>query len=200
MRSERNLVGLALGAIFAGILALVSSWTAPSLPKWPDYTPAGTYLPLFQIIFSNLSRFVLATALLLLLFFLAHRLSKGWTQRKVMTTLGLILFGLALGAFQSGGDWVAWLAVGGTAGLLLFASYLFLFRYALCLVPLAVGMLSVLATLEEGLQRAFAAALPGALLAAILIIWLSILWSGKLQAPGRRPWTEFPRTDEQPSL
>lgn len=199
-RRERNLLGIALGAIFAGVLSLVSSWTAPSLPVWPNYAPAGTYLPLFDVAFSPVSRFVLATSLLLLLFFLAHKFSRGWTARRVPTALGLFVFGLALGAFPSRGDWVSWLAVGAATGLLLFASYIFLFRHAICLVPLAVGMLMVLASLEQGLQRAFAAALPGALLAAILIIWLSILWSGKLQQPGRRPLTEVPRIDERPSL
>ena len=186
-RHERSLLGLALGAIFAGITALVRSWTAPSLPKWPDYDPKGAYLPLFQAAFSPLSHFVLAAALLLLLFFLAHRFSRGWTQRKALTVFGLFIFGLALGAFESHGDWVAWIAVGSTTGLLLVGSYLFLFRYALCLVPLAVGMFMVLATLEEGLHRAYTAALPGALLAAILIVWLSILWSGKLQEPRAGP-------------
>ncbi len=186
-RRERIPLGLALGASFAGATALVSSWTTPSLPEWPDFYPAGTYLPLFQAAFSPLSRFVLATALLLLLFFLAHLFSKGWTERKALTVSGLFIFGLALGAFESHGDWVAWIAVGSTTGLLLVGSYLLVFKYALCLVPLAVGMFMVLATLEEGLHRAYTAALPGALLAAILIVWLSILWSGKLQEPRPGP-------------
>jgi hypothetical protein len=65
-------------------------------------------------------------------------------------------------------------------GILLIAGYVLLIRYELSIVPLTVGSYHALNAVEEGVHQAYAAASPGSVLAVILMIWISILWSGKL--------------------
>jgi hypothetical protein len=89
--------------------------------------------------------------------------------------VGLALAGL--GGVESLGGWV----VGGliTAALLLLA-YIFVLRYELALVPLAVAGLMVPEVVRGGLLRAHPSVLPAALGAAVLVAALAVHWSSRL--------------------
>ena len=180
-RRDCILLGVAMGSIGAGMLAAAGAF-APSLsPSWADYAPANSYVPLLQASLSPLTRFVQTSALLLLLFTAAERISNGWRKRKALLTISSLIMGAALAGMASVESLGAWVVGGLVSGIVLLAFYVFLVRFELALVPLAAGTLTALGELQGGLQQAYGAALPGAVVSAVLIAALAALWSGRIQ-------------------
>ncbi len=175
------LLGLSLGAILAGLMTWTDGWTATPRPSWSYYAPAGAAIPLFEVALAPIVQFVLRTAFLVLVFDALDRFSNRWTRRKMLTALGLLALGLSLGALNPTRDITSWLIQGTVIGLALLAGYILLIRFEPALIPLAVGMFHTLVIVEQGLHNAFTAALPGAGLAGILIIWMAIVWSGRIR-------------------
>jgi hypothetical protein len=183
-RKLRIPLGLALGALVAGVMAWTKSLTAPSQPTWADYSPAVTLLPLAEVTLSPIVSFVLSTALILILLFAVDRYSERWTRRRALVSSVLLLFGFASAGLAYTDNLISWSLSGLTTGTLLIACYVLLIRFELSVIPLAVGLYLSLNVIGEGARRAFAAALPGSILAAILMIWIAIIWSGKLRESG----------------
>jgi len=180
-RNHLLVLGLSLGAILAGLMLWMDGWTATPTPPWSYYAPAGAYVPLFEVAFPPIVQFVLRTEFLVLVFGTLDRLSNRWTRRRTLTVLALFVLGLALGALNPNRDIMSWLIQGTVIGTALIAGYTLLIRFEPAVIPLAVGMFHTLSVMEQGLHKAFTAALPGAGLAAILIIWMAIVWSGKIR-------------------
>jgi hypothetical protein len=66
------------------------------------------------------------------------------------------------------------------AGAILLAAYVFVLRFNLALTPIAIGMITILGTLKQGLYQALPSAMPGALLASVLIGLFAFYWFTKL--------------------
>ena len=179
-------LGLSLGAILAGLTTWMDGWTATPQPSWSHYAPAGAYVPLFEVAFTPIVQFVLRTAFLVLVFGALDWFSNRWTRRRMLTVLALFGLGLSVGALSPNKDIVSWLIQGTVIGLALLAGYTLLIRFEPALIPLAVGMFHTLSVVEQGLHKAFTAALPGAGLAAILILWIAIVWSNRIRRGAAR--------------
>jgi hypothetical protein len=74
-----------------------------------------------------------------------------------------------------------WLLSGLLAGIFLLAAYVFVLRFNLALVPLAVALVTILNELKQGIAQPFPAALPGALIAIILSGLFAFYWFKRLQ-------------------
>ncbi len=172
--------GPALGALIAGVTAL-TVYFAPSLkPTWAAYDAAGTFLPLLETALDPLSQFLTQSTILLLVFTAMDRFTLGWTKRKVLFSVLLILVGLMMTGARSVETLPFWLLSGLAMGIILLLAYLFVLRFHLALVPLAAGAITVLAALKQGMYQAVPAALPGALIAAVLIGLVAFYWFKQL--------------------
>jgi hypothetical protein len=100
--------------------------------------------------------------------------------------VGLLLFGIAVVGLNFKENLLYLLFAGLVVALLLISSYIGLVRFELSIIPIAVGWYQALNVIEDAVQRAYAAVLPGAILAVLLMIWISILWSGKLRDINRQ--------------
>ncbi|MEK6572357.1 MAG: type II CAAX endopeptidase family protein, partial [Bacteroidota bacterium] len=116
-------LGISLGAIFSGILALGSSLGTPLSPTWADYGGLGTYLPLLDAGLGSVSRYLLISTLALFIFTATDRFTHGWTKRKVLFAFLLIVSGLIFVGSRSVETIVSWLVLGLVIGLLFFAAY-----------------------------------------------------------------------------
>ena len=103
-----------------------------------------------------------------------------WTKKKVYAVILLLLIGLITSALDSVLSIPFWLVSGLVMGIIYLILYLFVFRYQLALIPIAFGVMVMLAELKQGIMNAFPAALPGAILAIILIGLFSYYWYKKL--------------------
>jgi hypothetical protein len=180
-RNQLILLGLSLGVTLACLTTWMDGWTAVPGPSRSNYNPAGAAIPLFEVALAPIVQFVLRSAFLVLVFGALDRFSNRWTRRRALATLALFVLGLSLGGLNPNRDVMSWLIQGIVIGSALTAGYTLLIRFQPAIIPLAVGTFHTLSLLERGLNRAFTAALPGAGLAAILIIWMAIVWSNSIR-------------------
>jgi hypothetical protein len=73
-----------------------------------------------------------------------------------------------------------WLLSGLAMGFILLLAYIFVLRFHLALVPLAAGVITILAALKQGIYQAVPAALPGVLIAMVLIDIVAFYWFKQL--------------------
>jgi hypothetical protein len=174
------LSGFALGALISGIESIISMTFRPSLePLWADYMALNSWIPILRDGLGSITNYILATALILLVITAIDRFSAGLTRRKVIFA---ILFVLLI--FVSGGETEAslsfWFISGLTSGILYLLAYLLVFRLNLALIPLVLGAGTILDALQHGLMNGYPSAVPGAVLAIILISMLSVFWYKQL--------------------
>jgi len=172
--------GSCLGALAAGLLTL-TAYLAPSLkPVWANYDAAGTFLPLLETSLDPLGQYIFRTTLLLLIFAAADRLTNGWSKRKALFSGLFILLGLILAGSRSVEALPQWLLSGVLTGIVLLLAYIFVFRFSLALVPIAVGMIAMMSQLPPAIDRSIPLALPGAIIAIILTGVLAFYWHQQL--------------------
>jgi hypothetical protein len=187
-RSQRSTIktsealswGMSLGILAAGLLS-ATAFFAPSLkPSWARYDAAGTYLPLLEASLDPIGRLIVQTALLLLVFAAVDRFTNGWTRKRVLFSALVILLGLFLAGARSVETLPFWSLSGLVMGALLLLAYIFVLRFDLALVPLAVGAVIILSELKQGIAPPIPAALPGAIIAVVLTALLAFYWLKKL--------------------
>jgi hypothetical protein len=172
--------GFALGISVAGLLAL-AGFLAPSLqPQWAQYNSAGNYLPLLDASLDPVGRLIMQTALLLLVVVAVDRFTNGWSQKRVQLSALVILLGLILAGAKSVETIPVWLLSGLLMGVLMLLAYVFVLRFNLTLVPLAVSVMILLGELKQGIAQPIPAALPGAVVAIVLTALLAFYWQRKL--------------------
>ncbi len=182
LRSHMNSIwlGFSLGALIAGLSACISALFEPSLePFWAKYSALSSFIPILGVGFNPLTGYIIGTTLFLLIFTAIARFSKGWTQRKILFSILLILL-IFIITGASVNSLRFWLFSGLLTGIIYLLAYLFVFRFQLALVPLALGSVAVLGELKQGILNAHPSAIPGAILAIILIVLISIYWHNKL--------------------
>jgi hypothetical protein len=172
--------GLSLGALLAGLMAGTALLIPSRQPLWAPYADAGTYLPLLRMSLSPLGGFIFQTTLMLFVFAAVDRFTNGWSQRKTLFSILLILLGVVLTGVKSVETIPSFAGAGVIAGVILLAAYVFVLRFNLALTPIAIGMITILGTLKQGLYQALPSAMPGALLASVLIGLFAFYWFTKL--------------------
>lgn len=178
--SQGVLVGISVGAILAGLGALVNQFAPNLSPIWADYEAAQTYLPLLGVVITPLVQFILIAAIFSLIFIVTDRVTNAWTQKKIFAVALLLLLGLITSAMGSILSIPFWLLSGLVMGIIYLLIYLFIFRYQLALIPIAFGVMIMFGELRQGIMNAFPAALPGAILAVIVVAVFSYYWYRKL--------------------
>lgn len=172
--------GCALGISVAGLIAL-AGFLAPSLqPYWARYDAAGNYLPLLDASLDPVGRFIMQTALLLLVVVTVDRFTNGWTRRRELFSALVILLGMILAGARSVETLPVWLLSGLLMGVLLLLAYVFVLRFNLTLVPLAVSVMILLGEVKQGIAQPIPAALPGALIAIVSTALFALYWQKKL--------------------
>ncbi len=168
--------GLALGCGLLGALALAGSFPATTLPAWPNFTVASTFLPWLATALAPIQRFIVLTLAALLIVRSANAFTAHGARRRIPAAAGLFLVGLLLAPGPVPVDVMSWWLVGAVAGIVLLASYFrFLRAYPLLVVP-AAAALSAPPVVASGLQGAYDGALVGALLATAGILAIAWRW------------------------
>ncbi|MFQ6615785.1 MAG: hypothetical protein ACE5HZ_03305, partial [Fidelibacterota bacterium] len=174
--------GIALGAAVAGISAAVSALTPSLAPRWPSYAPASAYIPLLGMGLESLTKTLVYTTLFLLIFLAAHQFTQNWTRRKTVTGLLWIFMGIVISGSLDLTTVPQWIVASLITGAVLFLAYWLVFRYALFLVPLAVGTLMIMGDIREALLQPYLAAIPGVVFSALGVGLVSYGWSKTLKS------------------
>jgi hypothetical protein len=167
-------IGLAVGMIASAIRA-VSALTSGG-PLWPSYAGANSFVPFAGAAIAPLVTLITRTAIITLIVFAANRLSAGWTRRRALTGVLLVVVGGVLGTTASPLNLPLWIASAIVLGLLLTAIYVVVLRYDISGIPIAIAVMTTMGTLREGLLRAYPGALGGAVVACVLVWLLAYAW------------------------
>ena len=166
---RNNLVGgISLGLAFAGIGAVARHAVPSTSPLWGNLGPASAYIPFVTAALSPITGFFIQAIVLLIVVYALV----GKPGRAVF----LVVVGLALAGSTSIETIPSWLVVGATTGAVLMLAYLLVFRHQPMLVVPTTATLAVLATLRDGIQHPYPAALAGAIAGAVLIALAAHLW------------------------
>jgi Type II CAAX prenyl endopeptidase Rce1-like len=167
------LLGAAVGAFGAGLLALASALRTPDWAETASIAPMGAFVPALSAALEPLAGFLTRAAVLLSLLVTIHHVTLGWTRRRVLAGTIVALVGFLGAGAPAGSQLAGWAAAGLVLAAGLLAAYATVLRADLTIVPIALGTMMTIGALTRGAQRAFPGALPGAIVAALLTALLA---------------------------
>ncbi len=167
------LLGCAVGAFAAALLALAGSLRTPAWAVAASIAPLGTFVPAMAVALEPLAGFLTRVAVMLSLLTGIHHVTLGWTRRRALSGAVVVLVGFLGAGAPAGSQLAGWIAAGAVLGLGLLVAYATVLRADLTMVPMALGVMMAIGALGRGLQRPFPGALPGALVAAVLTALLA---------------------------
>ena len=171
--------GLALGCAVVLVEAVMGK-IAPSLaPLWGSISAAGDYSPVVGTAIGPITQYVARTALFLLVFTTADRITKGWTQKKGLLTGAFVLLGFAYSGTLIN-SLPMWLLAGPQTAAVLFLTYFLIRRFHISLLPWTLAVMSMSLLLRKCVLNPYPGALPGAILGAILLAALAMYWEKRL--------------------
>lgn len=174
-RSRLILPGFALGCTVVLVTAIQNRMAPSLMPLWAGCTAAGHYIPILGTALAPVSNYIATTALFLLVFTSVNLLTNQWTKRRILFSCAFIL----LGFIYSGtliNSLSFWLIAGPVTGMVLLFAYTFAARLHMSLVPLAMAFMSMLDMLKQSVVNPYPAAIPGSILAVVLIAALALYW------------------------
>ncbi len=173
------LTGLSVGFFITGLMAIMAVLFKPSLiPEWAVFDALDGYIPLLSSLVRPINGFVMKTAIAMLIIAMLHHLTRQWTRRRALfAALFVLCFVFAAGVSVPSTGY--WMLSGILSGVVMLGLYLFVFRFQVALLPVALAVLSGLHLLRQGLYRAYPYALTGALLGAMIIVGLAIWWKNQ---------------------
>jgi len=176
-------VGVAVGAVGAAT-RVAGAMFGSAGPIWPSYAGASSYVPLLAAATNPVGTLMTRTVFLLLIVSAADRLTAGWTRRRAVVGVLLLIVGGVLGAAGSPEILVPWVAFAALVGALMTAAYVVVLRHDASIVPIAAAVMTMAGTLYEGSARAYPGALPGAIIAVIAMGAVAYGWFRALRTPG----------------
>jgi hypothetical protein len=131
--------------------------------------------------FDPITSFMTGLAVVMTAFIAMDRLSAGWTRRRPIAIALLAALGFLAGGVPAGSAIGGWAIGGAVTAVALVIVYVTLLRFDPTLVPLALGTMAVIKQLGAIAQPPFPAAVPGAILAMVVLAMLSWWWSRLLR-------------------
>jgi hypothetical protein len=177
--------GFGLGLAAAGLGTLTARLLPQGVPRWAEFGPLADFVPLLTASLQPVSSFILRTGLALLVFAAVDRLTAGWTRRQALFSVLFLVAGFVIGG-TGAGDLTEWIAYGVETAVVLWVAYVFVLRHAPPLIPLASAGIGVPAVLQDGVAGGYSGALVGSIVATVLIVAASLVWTRGLDGGGAR--------------
>jgi hypothetical protein len=173
--TERDalLLGGAIGAFGAALLAVAGALRTPPWAAGASLAPLGAFVPVLSVALEPLAGFLTRAAIILSLLVNVTHATLGWTHRRVVAGVVLTLVGFLAAGAPAGSEMSGWAGAGAVLAVGLLATYTTVLRADLTMVPIALGTMIALGALTRGAQRPFPGALPGSLVAAALTALLA---------------------------
>jgi len=170
--------GMALGAAYVGLSALLSRMTSTGPPGWPDFGGAVTFVPWLSPAFGAPVGFLIATAAALLLLGALER-TRGtrWAWTGVPLAL---LAGLTLAPNPPGAGWAIWLGAG--VGLSVGVGILWILcrRLGWAILPGVMATPILLNLVTTGVQHPYPGHALGAVLGVAAVLTATGFWARAL--------------------
>lgn len=175
------MLAVSIGLVIAGAGAVARRVTPQTVPLWGNFTAASTAVSLIGAALTPITAYFIQTLIfLVILYVLANRPRAWWIW---------IVAGLALAGISGIETLSSWAILGLATGIVLLVAYNLVFRSEPALLILSTATLAMLSTLRDGFQRPYPMALPGSLLAAVLIGIVGWIWFKSARKRGPAPLT-----------
>lgn len=176
--------GFAIGAIVTGVVALVFQFEPALKPAWGDYSGLEKYIPFLNGV-NDTGGFIIFTALNLFVLTALHRFTNGWRKQQFIYAPLFLLVGLIVnGSTET--TIAFWLISGLSVTVIYLLFYIFVFRFQMGLIPLAIGATVIFKSLKGAIINTYGGAIPAAILAVITIVLIALLWYLRLASQKQR--------------
>jgi hypothetical protein len=177
---ERDALQLGVAAgLFGAAVGAAATWLkTPAWAQVPDLMPLASVSPVLSIVIDPITGWLTRTAVILATFVTIERLTNGFTRNRAAALATLIFIGVLAGGAPDGLHLRNWILSAIVTAAALAAAYVWLLRFDLTMVPLALGTMVVVGALARGLGRPISGGLAGSMGGAVLIGLLA-LWSFK---------------------
>ena len=168
-------LGAAAGAIGAAARVLGSAIGSGAAPSWPSYAGASAFAPVLASAVAPASAMLFRTTFALLLAAAATLVTHGWTRRRAMASVALVVVAGMLGAAspQSLAAWIASAVIVGATFLLL---YVLVLRHDISVIPIAIATMTAAGALREGSLGAYAGSPIGSIVGAAIVLAIGFVW------------------------
>jgi hypothetical protein len=165
-------LGASLGVIAAAAGVLIR---ASGPPPWPDVDALASYVPFLAWSLERVPALLLRAVTLLALLTVVDDFTDGWTTRRAVFGIGLIVAGAVLGVPTGSLSVPQWAVAGAAVGSALLCAYVFVLRHDLSIGPLVMATAVSLAQIRDGVQTGLTVAIGGSLVGAALTV-LTAWW------------------------
>ena len=176
-------VGVAVGLWAAIIPAITAQILSPKLPFWAKFDPADTFMPMLGSMLSSIRPYLMQTIIALLILIAIDRWSLHWSRNKISAAVIFIVVGILFSGDKPSESIPEWILLGILNGIFLLASYYFVFRCNMALVPIAIAGIYILQLLHQGILQAYPFAFATSIIAIFFLGIFSYFWSKELSNP-----------------
>ena len=190
-------LGLAAGLFGTGVGA-IAAWLRT--PEWADFVNVGgqgSVVPLVAAVVGPLPGLFTRVAIVINTLIAIDVFSAGWTRRRLLSGLALVVVGIVATGLPQGAELSGWMLASAITGVALLCAYAFLLRADLTMAVPALGVMIALGVVAQGLNRAYPASLAGSLAAAVIAIALAWWWFRTLRRARDRAITQLPSSNSQ---
>jgi hypothetical protein len=183
---EAVTIGVAVGAAGAALSALAMAIRTPDWAEAAELTRLGAFVPFLGVAIEPIAGLLTRIAIILSLLVNIHHSTGGWRNHRIVAAIVLALVGFLAAGAPVGSDLTSWFVGGVLLAAGLVVVYTTALRADLTMVPIVLATMLAIRTLMQGSTRPFPAALPGAIVAAVLTAAVG-WWLFRALRKGRRP-------------
>jgi hypothetical protein len=153
-------LGVGLGGLAAGLVALFTRFGPRAVPTWPDLGAAGSWVPFADHLASPWVSMISRSVIALFVIFAIYRLCSGWTRHRYAAPLLLVAAAFAVAGARTPESVGGWLLAGMIVSVYAIAAYLTVLRFVPETILVSVAMLQVLALVRNGLYGSYPLSVP----------------------------------------
>jgi len=124
---------------------------------------------------------ILAATTFLIVFTGIDYVCRGWTKRKWLACILLILAGFVMATTVDVYTITSFILTGIVSGMLMLIGYIFVLRHHFSIIPIAVAVLFGLSLMKELFYAAYPASFMASILAIIIVFGAAFYWYRKLE-------------------
>lgn len=175
-RGKNNVAcSIGLGAAAYGLFSFIKYFLPDTEPSWPDQGTLNCIFPFLGESFSGISEVIIIPALMITVFIGIQLLTSGFSRRKILAVLLLLVLGCSLTV--SAIDHVfTWLVSGLATGGLILLVYLLFVRFHFEWLPITFGIFPVFSAVERMVAMPTGISIAGGIVSVIITSGIIFYW------------------------